>query len=200
MSNDAWMPLFAQDAARWEQITLDHDPARRIAAVGDDLREILAGPILRFANTVHPRTILDIRKLYRASLKAGMPVEHRRHVLMFIAGAVQHTRTCDVGAYVPFMVEEPDRGIASTAAIDYASLGSLIDNDPMARPKEIIRLIESADCENNGALFGGLLCLGDPRVCRLLKPLIGRLSLDEACEAASCTTGQTATMPKLLHA
>jgi hypothetical protein len=87
------------------------------------------------------------------------------------------------------MTEDPDRGIVSTAAFDYASSGSLIDNDPMTCPKEIVRFIEEGEAANTGAVFGGLLCLGDPRVNRLLWPIKDRLSLEDASEAAKCFYG-----------
>jgi hypothetical protein len=60
--------------------------------------------------------------------------------------------------------------------IDFASLGPLTENDPMSRVKDVVRMIESGMLENEGAAFGGLLHIGDRRVCQLLLPL--RDSLD----------------------
>jgi hypothetical protein len=188
VSDEVWFPLFANDERLWDQITLDCDLGERIAADGD-MREILAGIILKFGNVADQQTLVNVGLLYRACVDAGMPLEHRWQVFLFLTGAVQHTTTTDVGMYMPFIFDEPHTGIVSTATIDYASLGSLIDNDPMGRPKELVQLVQHDDCQNRGAVFGGLLLLGDPRVCALLKPLIGQLSLDDARQLGGLTTG-----------
>jgi hypothetical protein len=48
----------------------------------------------------------------------------------------------DRGSDDPFMLLDPDMGIVSTATIDYGSLGSLLNDDPMTRPKDAISMIE----------------------------------------------------------
>lgn len=60
--------------------------------------------------------------------------------------------------------------------IDYVSFGPLTDDDPMSRVKYIVALTEGGTLKNEGAAFGGLLNLGDERVCRLLAPLRDSLS------------------------
>ena len=73
--------------------------------------------------------------------------------------------------------------------IDYVSFGPLTDDDPMNRVKYIVALIEGGTLKNEGAAFGGLLNLGDERVCRLLAPLRDSLSHDAVNEAVKCSTG-----------
>jgi hypothetical protein len=50
-------------------------------------------------------------------------------------------------------------------------------------------LIEDGKLKNEGAAFGGLLNLGDERVCRLLTPLRDSLNHDPVNEAVKCSTG-----------
>ena len=185
---EAWMPRFALEPGLFKEIAFDENLTRRIVAKAD-MREALAGAILKFGNRMDEETELKLQALYQLCLICEMPIEHRWQVFAFITEAVQHTEVIGIGVYVPFILEEPDRGIVCTAAIDYTSLGPLIDDDPMSRPKEIIRFIESTEPKNVGALFGGLLCLGDPRVCHLLHPLRHTLSSEEVREVAGCTTG-----------
>ena len=146
MNDEAWWPMFAHDPDRWERIAFDSGLAGQIDAADGDLREILASFILKFANADDEQTVTSIRRLYQLCLDAGMPVEHRRDVFDFVTGAVQNTSTIDVGVYMPFIVEDADPGIVSTATVDYTSLGSLIGDDPMTRPKELVYLIDTGEC------------------------------------------------------
>jgi hypothetical protein len=59
-----------------------------------------------------------------------------------------------VGAMTPFMLLDPDMGIVSTATIDYASLGSLLDDDPMSRPKDAISMVAKEIPANPATVIG----------------------------------------------
>ena len=61
------------------------------------------------------------------------------------------------------------RWCSLSAVIDYVSLGSLTNGDPMSRVKDIIGMIESSMLENEGAAFGALLHISDKRVCDLVE-------------------------------
>ena len=69
------------------------------------------------------------------------------------------------------MLLDTDVAIISSATIDYASLGTLTDNDPMTRPRQIVDMVRKGSPRNSAAVIGGLLALGDPRVCELIRPL-----------------------------
>jgi hypothetical protein len=58
-----------------------------------------------------------------------------------------------------------------------------------AAPTAIIGMIENGAVKNSGAAFGGLLHLGDRRVCKLLWPIRELLEKDEIEVALHCTTG-----------
>jgi hypothetical protein len=55
----------------------------------------------------------------------------------------------------PFMRLDPDMGIVSTATIDYASLGSLLNDDPISRPRDAISMVEKGIPRNPAAVIGG---------------------------------------------
>jgi TPR repeat protein len=84
-----------------------------------------------------------------------------------------------------------DRGIVSTATLDYVSVAKIEEGaDPMLVPRHVVQMIEGKHPVNRGAVFGGLLSTGDPRVCSgLLWDLRHQLSEDEINEACLCHTG-----------
>lgn len=189
-TGDDWQPALLRDFELFQRLSRKGKPDELIAAAGDDLRELLAGQIMGYGmrNWGGPE-IPEIRGLYRYCLLTGMPDHHRWQVFACVNGAVQQMSHCGIDAYLPFIAEDPDRRIASTATIEYASNGPLVGDDPMSRVKDIIELIRGEPLANTGAVFGGLLCLGDPRVCRLLLDVRDELSLDQALEAGGCWSG-----------
>ena len=118
-----------------------------------------------------------------------MTEEQRYAVYRHVAGFVEHTTVVSINAFLPFIAEDNSKMIVSTAVIDYVSLGPLTDGDPMSRVKDIIGMIESNVLENEGAAFGGLLHMGDKRVCDLLIPLRDSLDDDAMNNAVKCSTG-----------
>ena len=178
MSDELWVPPFAHDRSRWEKIDFD-------LAWSGELKEMLAGLILKFGNTDDGETACKIGTLYQFCVEAGMPVEHRWQVFRFIQDVVE-SMGVGADAYKYFIAEEPDRLIVANAVGLCATTGALIDNDPMTGPKYMVQVIQEGNSENVGAVFGGLLTIGDPRVCRLLWPIKDGLSPEEASEAAKC--------------
>jgi hypothetical protein len=91
-----------------------------------------------------------------------------------------------------FMLLDSANGVVSTATIDYVSLGPLIDDDPMTRPNDVIQMLKVGTPVNPAAVFGGLLALGDPRVCELLQPHRSYLTADDITTVSKCYSGLTA--------
>ena len=118
-----------------------------------------------------------------------MAEEQRYAVYRHVAGFVEHTTVVSINAFLPFIAEDNSKMIVSTAVINYVSLGPFTDGDPMSRVKDIIGMIESNVLENEGAAFGGLLHMGDKRVCDLLIPLRDSLDDDAMNNAVKCSTG-----------
>jgi hypothetical protein len=133
--------------------------------------------------------ISPLRQLYEMTVAAAMPEERRGAIYKHVVGFVEHTTFISANALLPFIVTDTSRGIVATAVIDYVSLASLTDDDPMSRPRDVVGLIENGMLKNSGAAFGGLLHLGDSRVCKLIWHLKDNLQLEEINEAIKCHTG-----------
>jgi hypothetical protein len=76
------------------------------------------------------------------TLTTKMSEEGRYAVYRHVVGFVENT-SVSINAFLPFIAEENAQMIASTAVIDYVSLGQLTGDDPMGRVKDIIGMIES---------------------------------------------------------
>ncbi len=185
---DPWQPQPLTDPEQFFKNMLNPDEAERVRAY-KYAKDFLYGEAIRYGYLNDPASAPTLRQLFDYFIEKGMPAAHRMDVLRHVIPTVESNNSVSVGALFPFICQDPDRGVASTAALEYVSLGPLIDNDPMSRPKELIELIKAREPQNRGAVFGALLALGDPRLCRLLWPIKDQLSYEEANEAAQCTSG-----------
>jgi len=185
---EPWQPALLTDPERTWKIVLDQDD--RVRARGfNDVRDLLFGEIIRLGYFNYPEMAAPLRQVYEYFLDNGMPSEVRWGIYHHVVGMVENTTIVSVNALAPFFCLDPDRGIASTAALDYVSNAPLLDDDPMRSSKELIQMIEAGEIRNPGAVFGAMLVLGDPRLCKLLWPLKDQLSFEQANEAAQCTSG-----------
>jgi hypothetical protein len=98
-------------------------------------------------------------------------------------------REISVNAILPFMLEEPDFSICSTAALDYAVCRPLTDGDPMSGPREVSEMILQGCSDCRAGLFAGLLLLGDTRVNNLLWEIKDIFSGSEIRQIAKCRSG-----------
>jgi hypothetical protein len=147
-----WEPLFTTKPERFTEILLNQDDAAR-AREYERVQDLLFGEIVRFGFLNHPEQWPPLAALYRYLLDHELPLETRWEVYRHVVGMVENSKVVGAGALTPFFLLDPDRGVASTAALDYTSLAPLGDDDPMSRPKELLQLIDDGEVRNPGAVF-----------------------------------------------
>lgn len=180
--------LFETNPEEFVNATMMFTFEDRVRALKGNMEDVALCEIIRYGRPYGP-SLEPLFKLYR-EVVLGFPVQRRFHLFGHIRRVVEEDREwVSQRALLPFIVVEPLRDIVATAVIDYVSVGPLNNDDPMTRPKEIVDLIGSGGVENRGAVFGGLLHLGDERVCRLIRPLRDLLDAEEVGVAIQCTTG-----------
>lgn len=179
--------LFQVDPERFLQIVTNDDWDQRLSLV-PTVDDHLLCEVIRYGMFNKTEMIDPLANLYR-QLTTRLPVDARSRVYRHVIGFVENTSFVSTNAFLPFIVEERDRGIVSTAVIDYVSLGPLTDGDPMSRVKDVIGMIERGMLANEGAAFGALLHIGDRRVCKLLVPLRDTFDRDAMNEIVGCATG-----------
>jgi hypothetical protein len=189
MSNPAEL-LLRSDPKLFMAVVHEQDPEKRALSL-HALDDLMTCEALRHGIFDDRAALPSLMRFYdEFFLKA--PVDRRREIYRHVAMIASQIGGWTAGAMTPFMLLDPDMGIVSTATIDYTSLGSLLNNDPMTRPKDAISMIEKGIPRNPAAVIGGLLALGDPRVCRLLVPLRASLDEHQVETVTKCFSGVTA--------
>jgi hypothetical protein len=181
--------LFETDPKKFMELLMMDDAKKRFDALKANFDDIILCEILRYGIFNDAKMIGPLAQLYEKTVVPNYAEEKRWELYRQIIGMVENVDSVSVNALLPFIAEEPSQRIVSTAVIDYVSLGPLTDNDPMSRPKDIIGMIKSGQMKNRGAAFGGLLHLGDLRVCKLLWPIRDILDKDDVNIAVNCSTG-----------
>ena len=109
-------------------------------------------------------------------LVGRVTVEERLELLERVGEAVQGGAT-SVLAMLPFLQRESDPHVAQMAAVSFASLMPLTDDDPMTGPRTLRTLFNHSEDEAvRIGLLAGLLALGDRRVAPLLPSAWASLS------------------------
>jgi len=169
--------LFMDNPELFMQAVLNDDPQARVASL-HTFDDLMTCEFLRYGIFDNAEQIPELRRMY-AKLFMLAPSERRKEVYSHVAAIVPLLGGHTAGAFTPFMLLDDDVGIVSTATVDYVSLATLIDNDPMSRPKDVLTMVAQGAPHNPAAVVGGLLAIGDPRVCGLVVPLRGTLDVNE---------------------
>lgn len=189
MASDSEL-LLLTDPQRFMEVVQNHDNETRVRSL-NTLDDMMACEALRHGIYNDPAKLPELAEFYRKYFLEA-PVERRREIYGHVAMIVEQIGGWTAGALAPFMLLDTDLGVVSTATIDYTSVGSLLGDDPMTRPSDVVMMIEKGIPENPAAVFGGLLALGDPRVCDLIRPYRNGLNAEQITAVTKCFSGFTA--------
>lgn len=138
----------------------------------DRLRHLLFYQCLSYGIDPADDVIPRVMELARVAVERLHPAV-RRQVVVQVARAVERIHRehsirdgagCTNGL-VPFLVEDPDPSVVSTATCEMAILLPLEDDDPLTGPKYVASLIDEVGRDDSRAgVIAGLLLLGDERV------------------------------------
>jgi hypothetical protein len=182
--------LLTSDPVAFMNVVEEPDPGKRVRRL-HTLDDMMVCEALRYG-IYNERTALRALMQFYKEVFLQESVDRRHEIYKHVATIVPEIGGSVAGAITPFMLLDIDMGIVSTATIDYTSLGTLLNDDPMTRPKDAIDMITKQIPDNPAAVVGGLLSLGDPRVCDLLTPLRQTLDVDQIVTVTKCFSGVTA--------
>ena len=117
-----------------------------------------------------------------------IPAETRRELQGAITQKME-AKEVSANALLPFLFLEEDMTVASTATLDLAMVPPPPKDDAIGWPRRLISDLEAGLGGNKGAIFGGLVTLGDRRVSELLSDVKWLISDDEIGTAAKCCSG-----------
>lgn len=170
-------------------IIRNHDAGARLNNL-KAFEDLILCEVIRHGIFRKPEDLSNLKSVYDRFLKRT-PIDDRKRIYAAVVELVGFLGGATAVAFNPFMLLDTDLGIVSTATIDYASLGELIDGDPMTRPRDIVNMITNGTPRNPAAVVGGLLSLGDPRVCALVAPIRHHLQESEIETVSKVYTGIT---------
>ena len=173
-----------------EVCALLESPSAQSELAHEELKRLLFASVLLYGMTCDVDLIPNLSRLYEL-ITYRVSLSERSEVYGAIREQVE-TPHASVSALLPFMMEDPEPIIASTAALDFAVLCPVSREDPMSGTRVVLGLFESRSAECPIALYGGLLYLGDRRVNRLLSGVRDTLSREELkarwrCVRTFCT-------------
>lgn len=93
-----------------------------------------------------------------------------------------------VNTFMPFLMVETHGPLVAEATIDICMMGGDSKENPLAVPTQVSEWLLAARPANRGAMFAGLVYLGDARVHQLLRVSKWMLSDREVQEAQRCRT------------
>jgi hypothetical protein len=138
----------------------------------DLLRHLLFYKCLSYGINPDDDDVPRVMRLARVAIDRLHPAV-RRQVVLQVARAVERLhREHDISdgagytnGLLPFLVEDPDPSVVSTASCEMAILLPLEDGDPMSGPRYVESFIAEIDRDDARAgVVAGLLSLGDERV------------------------------------
>jgi hypothetical protein len=181
-------PICLADPARFMALVREEDAAERSSAFGESFVDIAVREIVRFASYPGSADIAEVRRFYRDQV---MPrgEEERWTISRAVQRLYELTRTLSATAFLPAIHEDVSRRIVATSVIDFVSYAPTLVDDRLANVRTIVGLVAGGDLMNPGAAFGGLLNLGDERVCALLAAVRDRLDSAMVDEVAKSHTG-----------
>ena len=179
--------LCRENPEAFMQLMMNDNSEERLSGL-KTIDDLIVCECIRYGYFNNPAMIQTIMRLFD-EIYSGQSLEVKKRIYSHVAMIVPQLGGDFAGAYTPFLMLEDDLGIVSTATVDYASIGSLADNNPMTRPLDVIMMIERNIPRNPAAVIGGLMVLGDPRVCKLMEPLRSSIPADYVPEITKSFSG-----------
>lgn len=153
----------------------------------DELGKLLFKGVLAYGLTSDESQIRPLTTFYEHCI-GNLAVETRNTVYRELRDGVMR-RQSSINTLLPFLFVETAPTLVSEAVLDYCMTATPDPEDPLRACKDVCRWLQTATVGNRGAMFGGLLCLGDERVNPLLDTVKWTLGRDEAAVAAQTFTG-----------
>ena len=144
------------------------DPRAWLALPGAEIERLVETAALLHGATGDPHLVEVLAVLY-GGLCEKRTLDQRTALYRRVCEALMRGGV-GVHALLPWLFEEPEPALVSTAALDYAVVHPPEGGDPLTGPRRVLAIFEKATPCCAAGLFLGLLLLGDRRVLELLRP------------------------------
>ena len=191
-----WLPEIESEEAAEPEVK--HFQKLKIESIGD-LKELMSHEawrdfdedrlisLLRITLYLYGRTYEEayvhyITQIYKQVKTNKIPVETLTLLEEDMVGYVESEKIWS-GVFSPFIVHEIDRSLVAKAAIDLVSTSGIVDGENQGI-KSIKNLFNLKAMENPGAVFGGLLSMGDKQNMPFLQEIFPSLNIEQINIAA----------------
>jgi hypothetical protein len=175
-----------QPQMKLQEILAIKDLSERLHAY-QGYERMLLGEIYLYGVSDDPSVIPFLQRLYNAAVLNTEP-ETRTRVYDAISEAVIE-QGLSPNALLPFVTGEQHGLLASRAVIDFCMAAAQRSGKAEAGMMEVAGLLRAKVPANTGAVFGGLLCLGDRRAHGGLLSVRDLLEPEEVDQAVRIRTG-----------
>jgi hypothetical protein len=175
------------DLTEMELLALLDDPDGYSSLSGEEFDRFVFFVIGVYGMTCREEMVPKIINLYSLFLERVAPDQRLLNYLTTRNLVVNEGMS--VNGLFLYLVCDDNIGIVSSAALDYAVLHPLKNQDVLTGPKSLLRLIRQGTITNRAAAFGGLVMLGDQRVMDLLKQVRHEFNDDDLEIVTHCRSG-----------
>ena len=131
--------------------------------------------------------LLDTVEIIYAALTRELNSRQRKLFFSYIVQEVENQRT-NASALLVFCRFEPDQHIVCQAVWSYLLNRKTTFEAPMLAVEELLSLLSDYSVNNRGALYAGLVCFGDRRVCAAARMIRHTISAEDAKGFSSAVT------------
>jgi len=150
-----------------------------------ELLHVLFPGLIIYATTNNEKMVGSLMAMYQTAMQI-CPVPERRNFYTELKNVVIDIPPAP-NVFMPFLLVESDRPIVAEATIDFAMMAGRVE-DGLIPVEQLFGFLSDGLAANPGALYGGLIFLGDPRVVRIIWGYRYQLSDEEISEAARSRT------------
>jgi hypothetical protein len=142
-----------------------------------ELEELLVKGVLVYGLLSDATHIQKLAAFYQYCIE-HLEFDIRAGIYRYLYKTVEDGKT-STNTLMPFLFVETEPTLVAEAVIDFCTIAKAHPDDALSRCRDVCRWISEDRAANRAGMFGGLVCLGDARVMKLLDELKWTLTEDE---------------------
>ena len=115
-------------------------------------------------------SLLDTISIVYQAFVAEVPDEDRQQVFQYVLKKIQ-TGELDAATIAIFIRHEPNHYLARSAVTTYLLRKTVDDSTPFSATEQVVSILMDDEIANRGAVYAGLVCFGDRRVCSIARTI-----------------------------
>ena len=152
----------------------------------EKLVDLMRSVLFVYGNQGDTQYIKWLSGLYKQLLSLGVDEDTRLMLESEMVSLVENGKVLPL-VFLPFLVQDPSRQVASKAVIDFVSMSDYVNGELYAFT-ELRHFFQNRILANRGAVFGGLIAMGDRQSVEFAAGFRDQLDSEEVQAAARVHT------------